>query len=126
MNRVIHRASAVLFLVIALVGGLVFFIYEYFTKAEQWIVSAGSPHIYNSSNIGCGQVYDRSGTILLDITESRTYAKDETVRRATLHWLGDRGGSISAILHVLMEVGAVYRTGKKGNAYLYRFCAPEA
>ena len=37
-----------------------------------------------------------------------------------------RGGSISAILHVLMEVGAVYRTEKKGNAYLYRFCAPEA
>ncbi len=106
MNRVIHRASAVLFLVIALVGGLVFFIYEYFTKAEQWIVSAGSPHIYNSSNIGCGQVYDRSGTILLDITESRTYAKDETVRRATLHWLGDRGGSISApaIAHYAKEM----------------------
>ena len=83
MNRVIRRASAVLFLVIALVGGLMFFIYEYFTKAEQWIVSAGSPHIYNSSNIGCGQVYDRNGTILLDITQSRTYAKDEkTVEKA--------------------------------------------
>ena len=49
MNRVIRRASAVLFLVIALVGGLMFFIYEYFTKAEQWIVSAGSPHISRPS-----------------------------------------------------------------------------
>jgi len=106
MNRVTRRASALLFLVIALMGGLTFFVYEYFTKADQWIVSAGSPHIYNSSNIGCGQVFDRDGTLLLDITESRTYAKDETVRRATLHWLGDRSGSISApaIAHYAKEM----------------------
>ena len=106
MNRVTRRASAVLCLVIALVGGLGFFIFEYFTKAEQWIVSPGSPHIYNSSNIGCGQVYDRNGALLLDITESRTYAADETVRRATLHWLGDRNGSISspAIAHYAKEM----------------------
>lgn len=106
MNRVTRRASAVLLLVIALVGGLFFFIYEYFTKADQWVVSAGSPHIYNSANIGCGQVYDRSGNLLLDITESRTYASDETVRLATLHWLGDRNGSISApaIAHYAKEM----------------------
>ena len=72
MNRVTKRASAVLLLVIALVGGLGFFVFEYFTKADQWIVSAGSPHIYNSSNIGCGQVYDRNGKLLLDLTASRT------------------------------------------------------
>ena len=96
MNRITRRASALLLLVLMLVGGLGFFVFEYFTKADQWVVSAGSPHIYNSSNIGCGQVYDRSGELLLDITESRTYASDETVRLATLHWLGDRKGSISA------------------------------
>ena len=96
MNRVTRRASAILFLILALLGGLCFFIFEYFTKADQWIVSTGSPHIYNSSNIGTGQVYDRGGKILLDITGKRTYASDELVRRATLHWLGDRNGSISA------------------------------
>jgi len=127
MNRVTRRASAVLLLVIALVGGLSFFIYEYFTKADQWIVSAGSPHIYNSSNIGCGRVYDRDGTLLLDITESRTYAKDETVRRATLHWLGDRSGSISApaIAHYAKEMtgynmidGLYSYGGEAGSAVL--------
>ena len=90
MNRVTRRASALLLLVIALVGGLTFFIYEYFTKADQWIVSAGSPHIYNSSNIGCGQVVDRSGNLLLDITQTRTYADQLSVRKSTIHWLGDR------------------------------------
>lgn len=127
MNRVTRRASAVILLVFALVGGLFFFIYEYFTKADQWIVSAGSPHIYNSSNIGCGRVYDRSGNLLLDITESRTYAKDETVRLATLHWLGDRNGSISApaIAHYAKEMtgynlvdGLYSYTGEAGAAVL--------
>ena len=106
MNRVTRRASAVLFLVIALVGGLFFFVFEYFTKADQWVVSAGSPHIYNSSNIGCGQVYDRNGVLLLDISEKRTYSDNERIRRSTLHWLGDRNGSISApaIAHYAKEM----------------------
>ena len=127
MNRITRRASAVLLLVFVLVGGLSFFIYEYFTKADQWVVSTGSPHIYNSSNIGCGRVYDRSGTLLLDITESRTYASDETVRLSTLHWLGDRKGSISApaIAHYAKEmtgydlVGGLYSySGEAGAAVL--------
>ena len=106
MNRVTRRASALLLLVLALVGGLGFFVFEYFTKADQWVVSAGSPHIYNSTNIGCGQVYDRDGTLLLDITASRTYASDESVRLSTLHWLGDRRGSISApaVAHYAKEM----------------------
>lgn len=96
MNRVSRRASAVLLLVLVLVGGLGFFLYEYFAKADQWIVSAGSPHIYNSSNIGCGQIVDRTGTMLLDLTAARVYSESETVRKSTLHWLGDRNGQISA------------------------------
>ena len=106
MNRVTRRASAVLLLVIVLFGGLCFFLYEYFAKADTWVVSTGSPHIYNSANIGCGQVFDRSGELLLDITEKRTYSADQAVRLATLHWLGDRKGSISApaIAHYAKEM----------------------
>lgn len=96
MNRVSKRASALLLLILLLSGGLGFFVYEYATQAETWIVSAGSPHIFNSSNIGCGQVTDRSGALLLDITAKRAYSPDTTVRMATLHLLGDRQGRISA------------------------------
>lgn len=96
MNRVSKRASALLLLILLLSGGLGFFVYEYFTKAETWIVSPGSPHIFNSTNIGCGQVTDRSGQMLLDITASRTYSDDLLVRMSTLHLLGDRQGRISA------------------------------
>ena len=53
------------------------------------------PCIYNA-NIGCGTVTDRSGNVLLDITEERTYSSDAATRQSTLHWLGDRKGYISA------------------------------
>lgn len=96
MNRVSRRASALLLLILLLSGGLGFFVYEYFTKAECWIVSAGSPHVFNSNNIGCGQVVDRDGELLLDITAKRTYSDDLSVRLSTLHLLGDRQGRISA------------------------------
>ena len=39
---------------------------------------------------------DRSGNVLLDITEERTYSSDAATRQSTLHWLGDRKGYISA------------------------------
>ena len=96
MNRVSRRASALMLLILLLCGGLGFFLYEYTFKAENWVVSAGSPHVFNSSNIGCGQVMDRNGTILLDMTAKRTYSDDLPVRKSTLHLLGDRQGRISA------------------------------
>lgn len=96
MNRVTRRVAALYVLVVLLMGGLFFFLYEYATKADTWVISPGSPHVYNSANIGCGQVIDRDGTLLLDITESRSYAQDPAVRKSTLHWLGDRQGRISA------------------------------
>lgn len=96
MNRISRRAGALFLLVALLIGGVGFFLYEYFTQADTWVVSAGSPHVYNSANIGMGSVVDRDGVTLLDITENRTYASDLSIRESTLHWLGDRQGRISA------------------------------
>ncbi|MBQ7800732.1 MAG: penicillin-binding protein [Oscillospiraceae bacterium] len=127
MNRVSNRASAVFLLIVVLLGGLGFFLYEYCTTADQWVVSAGSPHVYNSTNIGCGQVVDRSGTMLLDLTASRVYAGDQTIRKSTLHWLGDRQGKISApaVSHYAREMtgydlidGLYSYSGNAGQAVL--------
>ena len=84
-----------LFLLI-LLGGLLFFLWEYVTQAEKWVSFSGSPHLYNSSNIGCGTITDRSGNLLLDISQGRTYSEDANTRKSPLHWLGDRKGFISA------------------------------
>ncbi len=123
MNRVTKRAWIMVLFVLILVGGTGFFVGEFFVKSPQWVISPGSPHVYNSSNIGCGQVVDREGILLLSIRDSRTYSDSLAVRQSTLHWVGDRKGNISApaISHYAKEMSGfdalngVYAYGGTGG-----------
>lgn len=96
MNRVAGRAGIAILLVFLLIAGFVFFLCEYFASADDWVIFSGSPHVYNGGNLDCGVVTDRDGILLLDMTGDRTYSREEAIRKATVHWLGDRYGSISA------------------------------
>lgn len=106
MNRIAGRAGITVIIAILLLIGFGFFLAEYFMQADQWAVFPGSPHIYNGSNIGCGVTTDRDGVLLLDLRGDRTYAPDELLRSATVHWVGDRNGSVSApaISHYASEL----------------------
>lgn len=96
MNRVASRAAIAFLLAVLLIAGLGFFVAEYVMNARQWVMFPGSPHLYTGGNLGCGTVTDREGTLLLDLNEGRVYAQSEELRKSTVHWLGDRRGSISA------------------------------
>ena len=96
MNRVTRRVWVMLLFIGILLGGTAFFVGEFFARSDKWVVSSGSPHVYNATNIGFGSVQDRDGVLLLDLTDKRTYSTDLSVRKSTLHWLGDRSGNISA------------------------------
>ena len=96
MNRITKRTWIMGLFLFVLLGGLLFFLWEYATEAEDWVSFSGSPHLYNSSNIGCGTITDRNGNVLLDISQGRTYSENGNTRKSTLHWLGDRKGYISA------------------------------
>lgn len=96
MNRIAGRAAITILLALLLVAGLGFFLAEYVTQARNWVVFEGSPHVYNGSNIGTGTVVDRNGTVLLDMNGGRDYNDSLLLRKATVHWLGDRNGSVSA------------------------------
>ena len=96
MNRVASRAGIVMLLVLVLVAGMIFFVFEYVTQADSWVTFSGSPHVYNGGNIGCGAITDREGILLLDLNGGRTYSEDERLRLSTVHWLGDRKGSVDA------------------------------
>lgn len=94
MNRIAARSMIVLVLVLALAAGMVFFFGEYLVKAESWITFSGSPHVYTDGKVSAGTVRDRNGTLLADLSAGRSYASDPMVRRAMLHWVGDRQGNI--------------------------------
>ena len=96
MNRVTKRTWLMGLFLGILLGGCGLFFFEYLTKGPTWVISPGSPHVYNNGNLGCGTVVDRWGNTLLDLTEGRKYAADAQTRKSTLHWVGDRRGSISA------------------------------
>lgn len=96
MNRVMSRSRVLMVLVLILSLGVTFFLGEYTLNSGKWVHAAGSPHIYNAENIGCGQIADRDGNLLLDLTGFRTYSNVAELRKSTLHWLGDRQGNISA------------------------------
>ena len=106
MNRIAGRAGITVLIAILLLIGFGFFLAEYFMQADQWAVFPGSPHVYNGSNIGCGVTTDRDGVLLLDLRGDRTYAPEEQLRSAVVHWVGDRNGSISApaISHYASEL----------------------
>ncbi len=96
MNRVTNRTWLMGLFILVLVGGMVFFLSDYWLHAGTWISSPGSPHVYSSTNVGVGTIQDRSGKTLLDMTEGRIYSDSTSTRKSTLHWLGDRQGKISA------------------------------
>ena len=123
MNRIASRAMALFLIAALLVGGFVFFIIEYMVKADDWVIFPGSPHVYNGGNIGCGVVVDRDNVLLLDLNDGRTYSNLSSLRKSTVHWVGDRFGSISApaLSHYAAQmagfdrINGVYNYGQTGG-----------
>lgn len=123
MNRIASRSAVALILCFALLLGFGVFVWEYGTKAYSWVVFPGSPHVYTGGNIGCGTVIDREGSTLLSLSGDRNYISDSLLRMATVHFLGDRHGSVSApaLSHYARQivsfdlVNGVYVYGSTGS-----------
>ena len=69
---------------------------KYFLDGGSWASSAFNRHLYNSSGqLASGTVLDRDGDVLSEVVDGqRTYYDNATVRKATLHAVGDLQGNI--------------------------------
>lgn len=94
MNRIAGRAWIALVFVAIVCVGVLLFLGDYFANGADWVMFPGSPHVYSGGRLSSGMVLDRSGALLLDYSDGKTYAPDASLRRAMLHWLGDREGNI--------------------------------
>ncbi len=120
MNRIASRASALFFLIFLLTGGFALFLGEFFANAGSWAIAPGSPHVYAGGN---SVVVDRDGNLLLHMNAERIYSKSQALRMATVHWLGDRYGSIFApilpnyanAISGFDPIHGVYRYGNAGG-----------
>lgn len=95
MNKVVGRAKIMLILVLILAGGTLFFVGEYLFQGKNWVMTSGSPHVYQE-DVGSGRITDRDGILLLDTTKDRVYTENGLLRKSIIHWLGDREGNIGA------------------------------
>lgn len=96
MKKIERRAVVCLALALLLAAGLSVFLFRYLTDGGSWASSAFNRHLYNSDGVlAVGTVLDRNGEVLSTAEDGkRTYHADKTVRKATLHAVGDLQGNI--------------------------------
>lgn len=99
MRKIEKRAALCLLLAAALVLGLGVFCFRFFLSGGKWVSFAANRHLYNSrGELSVGRVLDRDGDLLSWVDEdgSRAYYDNATVRKATLHVVGDAQGRIGS------------------------------
>lgn len=96
MKKIERRAVVCLALAVLLTAGLGIFLVRYLTDGGSWASSAFNRHLYNSSGqLASGTVLDQDGDVLSTVVDGeRTYYDNATVRKATLHVVGDLQGNI--------------------------------
>jgi len=95
MNKVKTRALSVLLLVGIVILGMGFYVVRYIIYGGEWAAAPFNATVYNRGVLTLGVITDRNGVVLADVAGGqRVFAENATVRRATLHAVGDKGGNI--------------------------------
>ena len=96
MKRIERRAVVCVLLALVLAAGMGIFLGKYFLSGGEWASSAFNRHLYDPNGVlATGTVLDRDGDVLSSAENGkRTYYDNETVRKATLHAVGDLQGNI--------------------------------
>ncbi len=94
---VIYLLVAVFFLLLG------YMFYGFASKGDQWVTHRGNEHIYEGGRLTvAGSVFDRNGAVLATTEDGeRVFNEDSSVRKATLHVVGDTSGYISTGIHNL-------------------------
>lgn len=96
MKKIENRAVVCFLLALLLAAGVLLFLFRYLTQGGGWASAAFNRHLYNAQGqLIAGTVLDRDGDVLSSVEDGvRTYYDSETVRKATLHAVGDLQGNI--------------------------------
>lgn len=100
MNKIARRSAISAVLAVVLLLGIAFFVVRFCLESGKWVITAGSPHVYEvvgeEYTVECGVAVDPDGNLLLDMRDGWTYTQNESLRKANVHWVGDREGNIIA------------------------------
>lgn len=96
MKKLERRAIISLLLAAFLFLGLLFFCFRFVMNGSEWASFPANQHLFADGALDRGSIYDVNGNLLLENTDSGAiYSDDQSVRKATLHMVGDVAGNIS-------------------------------
>lgn len=95
MKKIEKRAVFCLLLAGVLLAGLGLFTVKFFAQGSQWASFPSNRHLYVDGKLQKGRILDRNGVVLVQTVDGqRTYNESKSIRRATLHAVGDGEGRI--------------------------------
>ena len=96
MRKIERRAVICVILALFLASGIAVFVLKYVSAGGMWASSAFNRHLYDTNGVlATGSILDRDSDVLTEVKDGkRTFYNDATVRKATLHAVGDLQGNI--------------------------------
>lgn len=96
MKLLAARTALLVTLTILLMLGLAAFMLQYFNSAASWIEHPSNRHFYADGRLRTlGMITDRSGRILLQMSDGEIkYNEDTAIRTALMHITGDGEGNV--------------------------------
>ena len=94
MKPIKQRTTFILLLILLLSGGVILFCVRFITQGSRWAAFSANDHVYTDGHLAVGQILDRNGTLLYD-PASDAYCDIASIRKATLHAVGDRDNNIA-------------------------------
>ena len=94
MKQVKQRTLLIYILLLLFLAGLVLYSVRYAVLSGRWASFPGNAGAFDDGVPVLGQIVDRNGEILFDAATG-SYSDDGTLRRATLHAVGDTARNIS-------------------------------
>lgn len=103
VNTVTKRAYVLLGVIAAFMAGIIILGVSFFVNGGTWATNRFNGHLYSAGQItNAGTIYDRNGVVLAESKNGeRIYNSDATIRKATLHSVGDTYGYIAHGAHTL-------------------------
>ena len=121
MKGIAKRSKLMFALVAIFLAGVIVLAATFGINAEAWVFKRANKHIYSSGQIvAAGTIYDRNGKVLAQTANGeRKYNSSSTVRRATLHAVGDLEGDEVLYRELVARYG-IYFKGFMGAEAIQR------
>ena len=94
MKKITSRAIICIILALLLFLGTSLFVFKFVKSGGDWAAFPSNKHLYTDGTLNCGRILDSEGVVLAEYDEGWKFNKNSSVRRGTLHSVGDPAGVI--------------------------------